>query len=399
VTDRSGDELVVDLDRRSVAVTMAAVVAVVVLFAAGRAARDGLTFVGLGTLLALALSPVVAMVQRTVAARRGVAVGLVLVAFIGAVALVVVLLGPPAVRQAREVSEELPQVLQQLTDLPIVGDDLERADAPAKVQEWIEDLPRRLGADASPVQSAATSLLGGVVAAFAVLLVAVSLLLDGERLVQGLRRAVPRRHRPLVDRIGDLVYRIVGRYFAGSLLVAMIAGLNVLIIGTLLGVPLTPLAAIWITCTNLIPQIGGFLGGSVFVMLGATEGASTAVICLAWFLVYQQFENHILAPTIVGDAVDLSPPVTMVAALVGASAGGVPGALVAVPLVGTAKAVYLELRGRQSPEPTEPGRLTRLARLRRRVLRRRRREGEPPPAADVPTPASENEGAPVGPPQ
>ena len=41
---------------------------------------------------------------------------------------------------------------------------------------------------------------------------------------------------------------------------------------------------------------------------------------------------------------DLSPPATMTAALVGVSAAGVVGALVAVPLLGAAKAVYLELR-------------------------------------------------------
>jgi predicted PurR-regulated permease PerM len=34
----------------------------------------------------------------------------------------------------------------------------------------------------------------------------------------------------------------------------------------------------------------------------------------------------------------------MLAALVGVSAGGVVGALIAVPLVGAAKAMYLELR-------------------------------------------------------
>jgi hypothetical protein len=65
---------------------------------------------------------------------------------------------------------------------------------------------------------------------------------------------------------------------------------------------------------------------------------------VAYFLTYQQFENNVLAPLVVGRSVDLSPPATMTAALIGVSAGGVVGALVAVPLLGAAKAVYLELR-------------------------------------------------------
>jgi 2-dehydro-3-deoxygluconokinase len=62
-----------------------------------------------------------------------------------------------------------------------------------------------------------------------------------------------------------------------------------------------------------------------------------------FFVLYLQFENNVLSPLVVGKSVDLSPPATMTAALVGVSAGGVVGALVAVPLLGAAKAVYLEL--------------------------------------------------------
>src|SRR5262249_50931920 len=170
------------------------------------------------------------------------------------------------------------------------------------------------------------------------------LLLDGRRVLRGLRRVVPLDHRPRFDRAVGVLYRTVGRYFAGSLLVALLAGTNVLIVGLALGVALAPLAALWTTLTNLIPQIGGFLGGSFFVLVAFAHSPTAAAICLIEFLVYQQLENHVIQPTIVGDAVDLSPPVTMMAALVGASAAGVPGALVAVPLLGAAKVLALELR-------------------------------------------------------
>ena len=109
----------------------------------------------------------------------------------------------------------------------------------------------------------------------------------------------------------------------------------------------------WTASTNLIPQIGGFLGGSFFVLLGLTEGPTTAVICVVYFLAYQQLENHVIQPVVVGEAVDLSPPATMLAALIGASAAGVPGALLATPIVGVIKALYLEVR--------DPGRARRNA--------------------------------------
>jgi predicted PurR-regulated permease PerM len=135
-------------------------------------------------------------------------------------------------------------------------------------------------------------------------------------------------------------------------------------------------AALWTASTNLIPQIGGFLGGSLFVALGLTKGPTTAVICLAWFLAWQQLENHVIQPVVVGEAVNLSPPATMLAALIGASAAGVPGALLATPLAGVIKALYLEVRdperARSQAVSANDALPTRLF----RALRRRRRDGD-----------------------
>ena len=56
-----------------------------------------------------------------------------------------------------------------------------------------------------------------------------------------------------------------------------------------------------------------------------------------------------MGPAIVGSAVNLTPPATMLAALIGGAAAGVPGALVATPLLGAGKAVYLASRGMLPP--------------------------------------------------
>ena len=85
--------------------------------------------------------------------------------------------------------------------------------------------------------------------------------------------------------------------------------------------PLAPLLGLWAAVASLIPQIGGALAGAPFVLLGFTEGATTGVICLIAFVLYLNFENHILSPIIVGEAVDLSAPTTMVGAIVGRLGG------------------------------------------------------------------------------
>jgi hypothetical protein len=65
--------------------------------------------------------------------------------------------------------------------------------------------------------------------------------------------------------------------------------------------------------------------------------------------------------------VNLSPPTTMLAALVGGAAVGVPGAIIGTPLVGTIKGLYLEYRG----IPMEPSKRKKLSFSFLRRLRRR----------------------------
>jgi predicted PurR-regulated permease PerM len=332
----------VDLDWRTALLAAVALVAAVALFDAARAARNALTWIVLGFLFALALEPVVGRLERVVRRRWAAVLCVVVVAAAAVVALAFVV-APIAAREAGHFADDAPKLVERIGDLPLVGDRLVQAKAPQRIEKWVQDLPGQLGSEDAPLVGAFRSALSGLTAAVATVAMVLAMLLDGRRLREGIQRLVPAAHREGADRVLDILYQTVGRYFAGSLLIAVLAGCGILIVGLLAGVPLAPVAAAWVMVTNLIPQVGGFLGGSLFVLLGATQGPTTLLICLAWFLAYQQFENNVLQPVIVGDAVDLSPPVTMVAALVGASAFGVPGALVAIPIIGTVKAIAIEL--------------------------------------------------------
>ena len=334
----------VDLDWRSVAVVLTAFVALVAFTGLVRSVPRTTAGVGVGVILAVALNPLVERAMRRLHVRRAVAVAVTLVVIGGVFGTIASLVIPPGVRQAKNLSGQLPKVTRQVDDLPIIGPRLAKANAAEKLQRSIERLPQRLAGDTTPLERAARHVADGILAGLLTLLFAVTLMLDGPRLLEAARRLVPPARRSRADSLADLAYKVVGRYVAGSLLVSMVAGLVILMTGLALGVPLTPLAAVWALMWDLVPQIGGAAGGIPFIILGLTKGAGTAVICAVVFVVYQQLKHQVLQPILIGQAVKLSPPATMVAALVGVSAGGVVGALIAVPIVGAAKAVYLELR-------------------------------------------------------
>jgi putative heme transporter len=365
--------VVIDIDLWSFVALAGAAALAFVLFAINSAASEVLTGIGVGVLVGVALSPVVSATQRRWGTTRGSAVAIVGAALTVAVAVVVLLVAPAAIQQSREFSEELPSTVREFYSWPIVGPRLDEADAATKVEEWIEDAPARV--DDATLADVGERLLGGVLSAVVVLITALGVLIDGEIVVRRFRVLVPARERGRADRLGRIIYSTFGSYFAGSLFVAAVAGLVTLSTGLLLGVPLAPVAGLWTMLTNLIPQIGGFLGGGFFVLLAITQGPIQAAVAFLVIVAYQNLENHVIQPAIVGRAVNLSPPATMLAALVGGAAAGVPGALVATPLFAASKAVYLDSRG-QMPEPETEVVRRRMSGLLDR-LRRRRRADEP----------------------
>ena len=338
-----------------------------------------LTRIGVGVLIALALDPLVGSLERRLPGQRGTAVAVVGLAVLGVAALLVLVLGPQAVAQARQFSHQLPDTIDQLGKLPLVGGWVQDQDLSTKAQRWLDELPDRF-TDQRLAESAGT-LVSGVVSVATVVVVSISVLIDGENLIGRARRLIAPARRHQADEVGRVVYRTIGRYVGGSLTVALMMGLYVLTVGLILGVPLAPLAAIWAMITDLIPQVGGFLGGSFFVLLAVSQGVPTAIVAGGLFVLYMNIENHIIQPAIVGRAVDLTAPTTMVAAFIGGAIAGVPGALVATPLAGAAKQLFLEMRGRAAPEPLidrRPGTAVRVRNHVRSLMPRRRRGDAPP---------------------
>jgi predicted PurR-regulated permease PerM len=335
------------LDRSTFLAVVAAVLVVLAVLAVVRNSSLMLTRIAIGVLIALALDAIVNAVVRRLHVRRGIAVVGVAAAVGGIAVVVVTVLAPRAIAEVQDFSQQFPQTVGELERLPLVGDWIRDQDLVERAERWVADLPDEF-TDERLVESA-RSLLSGVVSTAIVAIVTIAVLVDGEDLAGRFRRLLSPTRQAQADEVGRVVYETLGRYVGGSLTVAGMMGLFVLALGLVLGVPLAPLAAVWAMLTDLIPQIGGALGGFVFVALALTESVPTAIVAGVLFVIYMTIENHVIQPAIVGRSVDLTAPTTMVAALIGGAIAGIPGALVATPLVGAAKHLILEARGRRPP--------------------------------------------------
>jgi putative heme transporter len=345
-------------------VTLALLVAGAVFWLFGSATAT-ITKIAIGIVLAVALDPLISALRRHGWSRPSAATA-VGVGMLGLFGVVLSLLGPPAIDQAGHFQQQLPQTVEEFYTLPLVGSWLEENDAADTVQKWVQGLPSSI--DDQTVSDTVTSLVGRVTSAVLVLAVAFAVMLDGEWIVGHARRLLPPSRRAAADRLGRIVYDTFGRYFAGSLTIAVLAGMNTLIIALVFDIPLAPVAAIWTMITNLIPQVGGFLGGAFLAILALSVSPWVAIGAVAWFVLYMNIENNVIQPAVIGRAVNLSPPTTMMAAFIGAAVAGVPGALVATPTVGVVKRLYFVFVKGQDNLAAD-GRVARPRRTRRRGRR------------------------------
>ena len=92
----------------------------------------------------------------------------------------------------------------------------------------------------------------------------------------------------------------------GNIAISIICGTIYGLSAWALGAPFPLALGIISGLLDLIPMVGATIAGVIVVLATLTQGVTPAVIMLVIVLVYQQFENYVLQPTILGKAADVS---------------------------------------------------------------------------------------------
>jgi predicted PurR-regulated permease PerM len=135
----------------------------------------------------------------------------------------------------------------------------------------------------------------------------------------------------------------VSRTMIGNIAISVICGTIYGLSAWALDAPF-PLALAFIAAfLDLIPMVGATVAGAILVLATLTQGVTAALIMLAIVLVYQQVENYMLQPWILGRAADVSGFLVIVSVLVFGTLLGVVGAIIAVPIVASIQIVLREV--------------------------------------------------------
>src|SRR5262249_36581305 len=84
------------------------------------------------------------------------------------------------------------------------------------------------------------------------------------------------------------------------------------------------------------------IGGIVAVGAGFLHSTTAGLIVLVFYVIYQQAENHLLQPLIIGRTVRLNPLTVLIALLIAADLAGLVGALLAIPAAGIVQILLRE---------------------------------------------------------
>jgi len=179
-----------------------------------------------------------------------------------------------------------------------------------------------------------------------VIVVSIYMLLDMPRL----RRVVDRRFPPNPGSTALLtrIERSLASYVRGQALLSLIigtsAGLGLWLLGTIGWAPGADRYAVlfgsWVAITELLPYVGPWLGAIPPFIYELVVHPIAALWVGLLFLGIHQVEGHIVVPNVMGSALRLHPLLVIFGLLAGGEIYGLPGALIALPLLAAGRAIW-----------------------------------------------------------
>jgi predicted PurR-regulated permease PerM len=349
-------ERVVTFRPRTIVTCAVLLVAVGVVLWVVWVSRRVLVWTFVSAFLAVALSPAVDAIQRRGLHRRGAAAGVVYLVMIAIIAGLGALFIPTLVNQINDLVDAVPGYVQDLTR---GRGPLGFLETKYHVVERVEDAVKgngagRLTGGATAALDVTRSVITFVAGVVTILFMTFFMLLEGPAWRDRLIALLPQRAQPRAHRMAGEIAHTIGGYVTGNLLISVIAGFFTTIVLLAVGVPFALALGLLVAILDLIPLAGATLGAIIVTLVALTHSVSAALIVLAFFIVYQQLENHLLQPIVYGRTVKLSPLAILVSVLIGAEVAGVIGALGAIPVAGTIQIIISDwLQHRRPPPPAD----------------------------------------------
>jgi predicted PurR-regulated permease PerM len=292
-------------------------------------------------IIAYMLYPLLEFLQKWGFSRLGSLI-LLYFALAGLVFITTTELIPLVFNELQAVSDELPKYTKQVQELYWkLSQEYARVEMPQSMRQVFDDAINR---GEEYLINMISVILENILSVFSYLprlaiapILAFYLLKDMTSLKGMVVNSIPYRYRgDILSLLGELD-RVLSGFVRGHILISLAVGVVSAISLYFVGVDFAILIGIIAGITNVIPYFGPILGAIPAIFMASLKSPVTVIYVIIIFVVIQQLESNILAPTIIGDRVGLPPLAVISALLVGAELFGFLGLLLAVPLAAILK--------------------------------------------------------------
>lgn len=279
--------------------------------------------------------------SRSLGRTLAVTIVFILLTLVLAIALLVVI--PLLVRQARDLVEQVPQMIDWATNtaLPWVtgqlGFDLTAIERPELVELAKDYWQQAAGAALDVMQTVGR---GGAVALTVITnlvlipVVAFYLMRDWDRLITGIQNLLPRKSVAQVSGVAGEIDEVLSAFLRGQFVVMIALGVIYALGLWMIGLKSAFLIGMTAGLLSVVPYLGSVVGlllalGMVMFQYG---DILHFVLVLVVFGVGQSLEGMVLTPNLVGDKIGLHPVAVIFAVLAGGQLFGFLGILLALPV-------------------------------------------------------------------
>ncbi len=343
----------VDLRPRTILRVLLIAVAVAIALEVIWIARHVIAWVVIAVFLALALDPLVSWIERRGRLRRGHAIALTYVIAIVVIAAIGATFIPKLIDEVNGFVQALPNYVHDLTHGHGRLGFLERKyHVVEKVREQVQNggTKKVLGLSGAAL-TITKSIITIIAATVTIVFLTFFMLLEGRAWVERTYALLPEESQPRWRRVGEEIYRTIGGYVTGNIVISLIAGSSITIVLLIMGVPYAVALGLIVAFLDLIPLAGATVAGIIVSLVAFLHSVPAGIVVVVFFVVYQQLENHFLQPVIYGRTVQLSPLAVLVSVLVGAELAGILGALAAIPVAGSLQVVVRDWLAHRRPFP------------------------------------------------
>lgn len=305
-----------------------------------------LTYVGIALFVALGMDPIVRGMVRA-KLPRPLAVAIVILGFLGSVALLVWAIIPTAVTEATRLANRIPAIVTNLINQDLIASwDAQVGGAITSAAnnaiDYLTDSnnwPSLLGG----VLQVGIGVLSGVVGFVIVVILSIYFMASLEGMKDYLAKIVAASKRERFRKLTDQVALSVGRWVMGQTSVALLHAVVLFVFLTIMGSQFALLLSLAAFVLALIPLVGPASAGLLVISVSLLSSAPYAIPVIIYYLVYLQIEAYLISPRVMKKAVSIPASIVVIAALLGGTLMGVLGALIAIPVAASILLIIREV--------------------------------------------------------